>query len=257
MRELRSKILKIPTACSISLFILAGICGNTQNLSEAEKLLSEVDQHLTSRTLKYHLVMEITYSPGDERTVEADVWAIGRDSTYLEYTQPARERDTRYLKIGKSLWIFKPKLSKSVLIQGHMLRQGVMGGDFSYEDMLESGHLLDDYTAEFAPIQDTLQVLELTAKTDAVTYQKRVLWIDPEKKVPRRSELRTKSDKLLKSVELSRFQTYGKRYYPTEITMRDHLKQKSQTVMRIVDPVFDDRIDPMVFTRRYLERQVK
>ncbi len=223
--------------------------------SEAEILLSEVDRHLTSRTLKYHLVMEITYSPGDQRTVEAEVWAIGRDSTYLEYTRPARERGMRYLKIGKSLWIHKPKLSKSVLIQGHMLRQGMLGGDFSYEDMLESGYLLDDYTADFSPIQNTLRVLDLTARHDRVTYQKRVLWIDSDLKVPRRSELRTKSGKLLKSIQLDEIRIFGNRHYPTKMTMRDHLKQKSSTVMKIVDPVFDEVIDPQMFTRRHLERQ--
>ncbi len=226
----------------------------SERTDSAEALLTEVDRNLTSETLKYHLVMEIIYSPGDQRTVEADVWAVGRDSVYLEYTAPARERGTRYLKIGKSLWIHQPKLSRSVLIQGHMLRQGVFGSDFSYEDMLESGHLLDDYTAEFLPDEETLRVLKLTAKSDEITYQQRILWIDEELKIPRRSELRTRYGKPLKTVELDEIRAFGERLYPTRIVMKDLLKQKSSTVMRIVDPIFDVRIDPQTFTRRHLER---
>ena len=222
---------------------------------EAEAFLAEVDRHLTTRTVQYHLILEITYSPGDQRTVEADVWAVGRDSAYMDYTAPARERGTRYLKVGKSLWIHQPRLSKSVLIQGHMLRQGVFGGDFSYEDMLESGYLLDDYTAEFLPDDQGLRVLELTARNDQVTYQKRVLWIDPETKVLRRSELRTRTGKLLKTAEFDEIRTYGDRHYPTRVIMRDLLKQKSFTVMKVIDPVFDVDIDPQIFTRRHLERQ--
>lgn len=235
------------------LSIRPAICAESQG--KAEALLAEVDLHLTSRTLRYHLVMEITYSPGDQRTVEAEVWAIGRDSVYLEYTAPARERGTRYLKIDKSLWIHQPRLSRSVLIHGHMLRQGVFGGDFSYEDMLESGCLLDDYAAEFLPDEDSLRVLELTARHGEVTYPGRILWIDPELKIPRRSELRARSGKLLKTVQITDVRTFGKRHYPTKVVMKDLLKQKSSTVMRVIDPVFDGEIDLQIFTRRHLERQ--
>lgn len=221
----------------------------------AEALLAEVDRQLTFHTLQYHLELNITYSPGDSRTVKADVWAAGRDSAYLEFTAPQAERGTRYLKLEKSLWIHQPNLSRSVLIQGHMLRQGVLGGDFSYEDMLETGSLLDDYEVKYGPAEDSLQVLELTAKRPDVTYPRRVLWVDPVLKIPRRSQLMAASGKILKTVELGDVKVISGRNFPTRIVMRDLLKQKSFTVMNVIDPVFDQKVDRQIFTRRHLERE--
>jgi len=234
----------------------------SDTLTEAEQLLADIDRHLTFNTLQYHLVLDITYSPGDTRTVEAEVRAAGQDTAYLEFTAPARERGTRYLKAQKSLWIHQPNLSRSVLIQGHMLRQGMLGGDFSYEDMLESGSLLEDYHAELRPDSGGLprsgsseKVLELTARHPEVTYPRRTIWVDPELKVPRRSELKAASGKVLKTVELGEIITVNGRHFPTRLVMRDLLKQNSNTVMTVVDPRFDQPVDRDIFTRRHLERQ--
>src|SRR5690606_42064802 len=67
-----------------------------------------------------------------------------------------------------------------VKISGHMLRQGFMGSDFSYEDALESRKLLDsyDFTLEGTePCGDAVcYVLEATARPGSgVAYARRKL----------------------------------------------------------------------------------
>ena len=61
----------------------------------------------------------------------------------MEFTNP-EDRGTRYLKRDKNLWIYFPKEQDTVKISGHLLKEGMMGSDVSYEDALESS----DYQAK-------------------------------------------------------------------------------------------------------------
>ncbi len=46
------------------------------------------------------------------------------------------------LKIEKVLKIYFPSAEKVMRVSGHMLRQSMMGSDFSYEDMTETAEEL-------------------------------------------------------------------------------------------------------------------
>ncbi|HRJ00952.1 MAG TPA: outer membrane lipoprotein-sorting protein, partial [Hyphomonas sp.] len=96
------------------------------------------------------------------------------------------------LKKGGELWMFLPHVEKVQKISGHMLRQGLMGSDFSYEDMLETAALSGRYDAKVLgeEVKDGRKTwkLEMTAKSADVSYPKRVSWIDQEYGVPVREE---------------------------------------------------------------------
>ena len=73
----------------------------------------------------------------DTRYKTMNAVAEGSDKAFAEFTNP-EDRGTRYLKLEKDMWIYFPKEQDTVKISGHLLKEGMMGSDVSYEDALES-----------------------------------------------------------------------------------------------------------------------
>ena len=61
-------------------------------------------------------------------------YARGQDDAAVLYLEPAREKGTKLLRKEDNLWLYMPRAERGQKISGHMLRQGMMGSDMSYED---------------------------------------------------------------------------------------------------------------------------
>ena len=129
-----------------------------------------------------------------------------------------------------------PHADDLVKISGHMLRQGMMGSDFSYSDALEADKLTELYTFTVVGEEEIdsrpTYVIEAEALPGAeVSYAKRKGWIDQERFVPLREELYAVSGKLLKVSTTKKVEYINGRYIPTEVVMEDQLKRNSSTTM--------------------------
>ena len=120
-----------------------------------------------------------------------------------------------------------------------MLRQGMMGSDISYEDMMESSSWLDAYNAEVTGSESAegydCWVIELTAKSDDVAYPKRKVWTDKVTLIPVKQELYAVSGVLLKTWLMTDIQEVEGRQYPTRMVIDDALQQGSKTEMRFTE----------------------
>jgi hypothetical protein len=143
-------------------------------------------------------------------------------------------------------------------ISGHMLRQGMMGSDFSYEDMMEAGKLAARYDATVVAEEDKdgrpCWKIEMKAKTADVAYPRRVSWIDRERVVPVREELYALSGMLLKEEVFADARQFGTRWFPTTITIDDKLLTDSSTTVRFTEMQFSVPLEAEVFDQRWLER---
>ena len=210
------------------------------------------------------------------RTKKMVSWAEGREKSFAEFTYPARDKGVKFLKIEDNMWMYLPSVDKIIKIAGHMLRQSMMGSDFSYEDALESTKLLEKYDVKLAT-QETIYiafrkgtqevtkrrpcyVLDLNAKVKEVTYYKRKIWVDKEVFIPVKEELFAKSGKKLKVMimgNVASFRLRGRgriRYYPMYIGMRNLLRKDSLTEMIITKAEFDVKIPKDTFTQRNLKK---
>ncbi|MFH1542083.1 MAG: outer membrane lipoprotein-sorting protein [bacterium] len=218
-----------------------------------EQIISRVDQNMTFNSSKS--TAEMIIHVGDQvRTKKMESYAQGRDKSFSEFTYPARDKGVKYLKLEDNMWMYLPSVDKTIKIAGHMLRQSMMGSDFSYEDALESANLLDKYTVKVLADDGNNYVLELTAKVKEVTYYQRKIWVDKDKFVPVKEELFAKSGKKLKVMELSEIKKFGSRYYPTKITLRNLLRKDSKTEMVITSIKFDLVLPSSIFTQGNLTK---
>ncbi|MCB9780756.1 MAG: outer membrane lipoprotein-sorting protein [Alphaproteobacteria bacterium] len=224
----------------------------------AEQIIQAMDKNMTFETREATLRMTVT-KRGREKVFEMHSYGRGADESAIEFNAPARDKGTRMLKKGGELWTFLPNIEKTQKISGHMLRQGLMGSDFSYEDMLESSALLERYDATLVgeePCGDgaTCYKLELKAKSDDVNYPKRISWVDKERSVPVREELYALSGMLLKVFTFEAPQQYGERWFPTTFTADDQLQQDSKTELHFEELAFKVPVEDEVFSLRWLER---
>jgi len=204
------------------------------------------------------------------RTKKLVSWAEGRDKSFAEFTYPARDKGVKYLKIDDNMWMYLPSVEKIIKIAGHMLRQSMMGSDFSYEDALESNKLREKYAIKLVG-EETISitekiggkervvkypcyVIDLTAKVKEVTYWRRKIWVHKGTFVPVKEELFAKSGKKLKVMTLSNIEKYGDRYYPLYMTMQNLLRQDSLTEMYVTKAQFDVKLPAGIFTERNLRK---
>jgi len=225
----------------------------------AEALLNAMDQNMTfeSRTATLTMVVE-----GTKRTRRYEIKSYGRglDVSAMIYLSPARDKGTRMLKLGSDLWIYMPTVDRVQKISGHMLRQGMMGSDLSYEDMMSSIELRTRYVSSItgSEIIDGRDcwILEMNAKDDGVTYPKRKAWVDKVDSIALKQDLFALSGMLLKTWTMSDVKEFkdGRRF-PTKMVITDHIKKNSKTTLLFTGMTFGVDTPREVFSKRWLERR--
>lgn len=232
-------------------FTLTGIA------QTAEEILDKVDKNMSAKNRIIESEMTI-HGKRKKRTMTSISYSIGTEKSFTEYLSPAREKGTKMLKLDDKLWIYSPSTDRTIQISGHLLRQSVMGSDFSYEDMMDDSKLTDVYTATVLGNEILADVktfvLELITKKSDVAYYKRKVWVDASKYVPLKEELYGKSGQLLKKTTLSEpIQVQGK-WFPSKMVYKDMLKQGDGTELRIISIKFDQEIKDYIFSKAALKK---
>ncbi|MBN2538039.1 outer membrane lipoprotein-sorting protein [candidate division WOR-3 bacterium] len=243
---------RIKTGLLLALLVPVGAFGLT-----ADEIVARLDENTVAGSMRYEAKMTISLG-GQVRTKEFRGWGEGADKAYIEFTAPARDRDTRFLKLGDEMWMWLPEVGKSTKLAGHMLRQSLMGSDFSYSDAAGNARLRDDYSAELAGTDTaggkTTVVLELTALRPDVDYARQRAWVDTAGFIPRRVEYYAASGKLLKEMRVEDFRRIAGRNFPTRVRMVNRLRSDTWTEMEFTEIELDVTVPPGVFDKSYLER---
>ena len=218
-------------ALFVSLFLIFGILLSGTILAEQltpEEIMERVDEneHIEAARIESEMIIQdrrremikemIVYIESDNR----------RSNALTEFVNP-RDRGTKYLKLGDDLWMYFPDAEDLVSISGHMMREGMMGSDFSYEDALESEQMVDLYKFEMVREEqingrDTYVLSAVAREGEEVSYYERKLWVDRERFVILREEYYSTGGRLLKVLEAEEVQevTDG-RWFAVKSVMND------------------------------------
>jgi len=212
------------------LFISITISAQTPSGSD---ILKQVDKNLIFDKAETVTTM-IIHGRSGTRTVKSINWIEGKEKAFVEYTDPARERGQKMLKLGDQLWNYIPEPTDRIItISGHLLRQSVMGSDMSYEDITENRKLIDMYNAKVTGSEKIngrdCYVLELTAKVDDINYYSRKVWVDKERWLPLKEERYAKGGKPLKKIEILDVFRVENRWYPRKVLYKDLLQNGDGT----------------------------
>ncbi|MCK4644063.1 outer membrane lipoprotein-sorting protein [bacterium] len=225
----------------------------------AQEIIDRVDENSIASNQFFNGRMEINKG---KRTLIKEFVGYGQDneeSFFMEFTN-AEDVGVKYLKIADELWIYFPDADDIMKISGSMLKQGMMGSDLSYEDMVRMEDLSEKYDVELLEEEEYDGVecykIQLTAKPDVkdVTYYREIMWVEKDKFVMRKVELYAKSGRLLKEMLVEKVIQVGKRYFGSKIIITDKKKKNSITTMEFTEVKFDVKLPEGIFTREYLKR---
>ncbi len=241
----------------ISLLVFANP-PNTAFSITPEEMVKKVDDLLRGRSNTMTMQMIVT-TPDWTRENTMKSWSLGTDKAFVKILSPAKDKDTRFLKLEYNLWMYIPKVEKVIKVPPVMMMQSFMGSDFSYDDMVKESNMVEDYIPHLVG-RDTIEqeenyVLELIPKPDApVVYGKLKLWVRTKDLIPTREEFYSEKKEIIKVMVFRDIKKMGDRFIPTYWEMTNLKKKDHKTIIKIQKAQFNIKINPSIFTKRNLSR---
>ncbi|MFW5787352.1 MAG: outer membrane lipoprotein-sorting protein [Bacillota bacterium] len=220
-----------------------------------EEIIDRIDENEYYQQVEMEAEMIII--DGGRKMVK-EMTTVARDNKALVRFNNPRDRGTKYLKKGDDLWMYFPEAEDVVKISGHMLEQGMMGSDFSYQDIMEADKLTDLYEFELTGEEKyndrSCYLVEGVAREGKeVSYYRRKIWIDKERFIALKEELYAESDRLLKVSIVEEVDEIDGRWYPVKSVMENKLREDTRTEFEIKSIDFNPTIEEGVFSRDNLQ----
>ena len=224
------------------------------------QIIERMDSQMTFES-RSSVARMLIVTPDETREKQFRSFARGQEDAFMVFEKPRRDAGTKFLKLGGNLWIYFPRTEKTVKISGHLLRQSMLGSDFSYEDLTENRAVLEDYDGELLEDEEIdgqdCFVIHLKEKERGMSYPERKYWISKETYLPVREERYAKSGKLLKVARFEGVEQFEDRRFPTRIIMEDRLKEGSRTEIVLDELEFRIPEPEGIFDRRNLRREIR
>jgi len=220
----------------------------------AEEIINKRDDNEYFDTAQMEAEMIIV--SGGRKIIKTMVALSDKKNSLVEFTNP-QDRGTKFLKREDDLWMFFPDAEEIIKISGHMLNQGMMGSDFSYQDIMESDKLTDLYDFKIIAEEEIdgrlCYVLEGVAREGVkVSYYRRVSWIDKERFIGLKEELYAQSGRLLKETKVNEVQEIEGRWIPIDSVMENKLRKDTYTGFKITKIDFNPEIPEETFSLQSL-----
>ena len=244
--------------------LVVGLCtvaaGAQDDSLSVDEIIARMDGQMTFGT-RAAVARMLIVTPEETREKQFRSFARGEDDAYIVFEKPERDAGTKFLKLEGQLWIYFSRTEKTVKISGHLLRQSMLGSDFSYEDMTENRKLLEDYDATLLAGEDVdgepCYVIRMVEKMRGMSYPERKIWISRKTLLPLREERYARGGRLLKVATFGDVRQLEDRFYPSRFVMEDKLKEGSRTEIVLDELRFRIAEPEGVFDRRNLRRDIR
>jgi len=186
----------------------------------------------------------------------------GRRS-FIRILSPAKDSGSGFLKLHPNLWMYVPRVERTMRIPPSMMLQSWMGSDFTNDDLVKESSALDDYDHELLGVDPSTPghegvrayVVDYVPHEDAPVVWGRIKgWIEVEHGTPLRTEFYDEDDVMLRVMLYSEIESVDGRHYPRVWTMRPLDKEGHETRIRVREIRFDADIGDSVFTKRHLTK---
>jgi len=238
LKNLVSSIVFIGVVGGFSAALIGSGQGWAAPSPSAAAILQKADD-VRSPSQSYKLKVRVI--PTDEPESEWEVLIKGKDKTLTTALKPAKDKGKKILMLEESMWLYLPKLKKSIRVSLNQKLTGqAANGDISR--MRWAG----DYKSKIEKEEDGAWVLFMEAEKEGLTYYKIRLWVDKKGYRPIKAEYLTKSAKVLKRAEFSDYREMAGAKRPGKTTIKDEasgqktvLEILSQEPMEFPDTMFN------------------
>lgn len=220
---------------------------------DATEIVRRVVDNLRGGTLEgtYTVTVE---RPNRTTQYVMTVLSDGEDRGLIRVVQPPREAGQAFLIDGDDLWVYNPRLGRSLRLPPSGRNGAFLGSDISYND-LAGRDLEEDYTPSILASSGQTLTLELVPKPGAPTpYGQVRLEVEAERLVPQRIDYYDQRGNVVKRAELSEYTPVGDRWVPLRMAVQDVTRPGHRTEVRLSDARFGIELPAGSFTLQALER---
>lgn len=206
-----------------------------------------------TNTARYKMTVK---TPQWERSITMDSWDDRPGKRFfIRIIEPAKDRDTTYLKLDSNLWMYLPKLERDIRIPPSMMLSSWMGSDFTNDDLVKAASVVDDYVHTITADDGQTITIESIPKPEAPVVWGKLVHIIRRDGIPLSEDFYDEHGKLRRSLKFDSVHRAGGRVIPTRWIMQPVDEPGKQTILEIDSIEFDPPIDDSIFTRANLKRR--
>jgi len=233
---------------------------------DANEIARRADDNMRSDRTEFKARM-IVESPrlSSARTVAFSSWEErSTKRSFIRIHEPAKDKGSGFLKLHPNLWMYVPRVERTMRIPPSMMLSSWMGSDFTNDDLVRDSSEVDDYSHELLGIEPSLEsaggrrayVVQYTPREEAaVVWGRIVAWIDVESHAPLRQEFFDEDGEKLRVLVFSDHREVDGRSVPHLWSLTPLEKPGHSTVIEVEEMRFDVEIEERIFSKRHLEEE--
>lgn len=241
---------------TMGLLITVLAASAAQSAPDAQAVLRAIEDNHRGGSGRFTVALAVV-RPDRQTEYVLEIWGDGEDRALAQVKAPARDAGQAFLRVGDNLWIYNPRLKRSLRLPPSGRSESFLGSDISYSD-LAGRDAEQDYTPRVVSEDDAAVVLELLPKPGAPTpYGKLVVKAAARTYAPLEWTFYDQRERAVKRVTFSEHITIGTRLFPTRTVVDDLLRSGYRTMAAFRDTHFGVTVPEACFTLQALEQGCK
>ena len=187
--------------------------------------------------------------------------------TLIRIDRPSKDKGTGFLNLHPNMWMYVPRVERTVRIPPSMMMQSWMGSDFTNDDLARESSEIDDYDHRLLGIDPgngdpnsgdgrACYVVEYLPHADApVVWAKIHGRIDVETGAPLRQDFFDEEGERLRVMRFSNYRKVDERWSPHHWDMVSLDKPGHRTTIEVEEIDYDRGFAAGLFTTRNLKRR--
>ncbi len=221
---------------------------------DARNIIQKVQDLMRSNTSTARYNMQIQ-TVDWQRTIRFDAWDERVEKRFfIRVLAPRKEKGTAWLKSGKNLWMYLPKLERDIRIPASMMLSSWMGSDFTNDDLVKMDSVVADYDHTIIKKDEHSVTIESTAKPDAPVVWGKIIHIVSHAGIPLSDDYYDEHGAHIRHLAFSEVQMMDGRRIPTLWVMQPLKDVGKRTLLKLEKATFDKPIQASIFTRANLRR---
>jgi outer membrane lipoprotein-sorting protein len=199
-----------------------------------------------------------------DRTVSFESWNDSPGNrSFIRIHRPAKDAGTGFLKLHPNLWMYVPRVERTIRVPPSMMLQSWMGSDFTNDDLVRDSSEVEDYDHVLLGVDPGSEpsggrrayVVEYRPHEDApVVWGRIVSWIDAERWAPLYQEFYDEEGQRIRELRFGELREVDGRHVPHRWQLRPLDKPGHETVISVSEIRYDLDFDESIFTTRNLKQ---
>jgi len=240
------KVVFFPTLIIILMAIIPFTTIKAQ--TDATDLLKKMDKTVfgvKDKTTQIKMVM-VNQKTGKEKVKKAMMWQKGADMKLFRYTFPKSDSGIATLSLpNNEIYMYLPMFKKPKKITNLAESNAFNKSDFSVKDMASKPYA-EQFTGKLLSTNDTAYVVDLTPKSDDISYSHLIVYIDKTNFYPTQFDFYDSKNQMVKKSTYHYVKISG--YWVANIAAMENLKKKSKTTIYMSDIKLNQGLKDELFT---------